>query len=244
MLGVFLSFAAAHMLYLALHLETSSFPKPFTPRQEVEAFAAYKQGDLHARDEIIRHNLRLVAHIVKKYYAAPGDQEDLISIGTIGLIKAVNSFDSQKQARFSTYASKCIENEIRMQFRKTKKNPGTVSMQEPIEAGHDGSALTIIDVLPDDFMMDEDYEGREEIARLRQLVDGLAGRERQVVVLRYGLGGQPPMTQQEVAGLLDISRSYVSQRGYCKWGEIGRCNGRKCQFFVHFAARLWAAWRA
>lgn len=211
MLGVFLSFAAAHMLYLALHLETSSFPKPFTPRQEVEAFAAYKQGDLHARDEIIRHNLRLVAHIVKKYYAAPGDQEDLISIGTIGLIKAVNSFDSQKQARFSTYASKCIENEIRMQFRKTKKNPGTVSMQEPIEAGHGGSALTIIDVLPDDFMMDEDYEGREEIARLRQLVDGLAGRERQVVVLRYGLGGQPPMTQQEVAGLLDISRSYVSR---------------------------------
>ena len=112
MFGVFFSFAAAHMLYLALHLETSSFPRPLTPRQEVEAFAAFRQGDLEARDRIIRHNLRLVAHIVKKYYAAPGEQEDLISIGTIGLIKAVNSFDSEKQARFSTYASKCIENAI------------------------------------------------------------------------------------------------------------------------------------
>lgn len=125
MLGVFFSFAAAHMLYLALHLETSSFPRPLTPRQEVEAFAALRQGDLQARDEIIRHNLRLVAHIVKKYYAAPGEQEDLISIGTIGLIKAVNSFDSEKQARFSTYASKCIENAILSQgrFGVEKKYP-------------------------------------------------------------------------------------------------------------------------
>ena len=98
-----------------------------------------------------------------------------------------------------------------MQFRKVRKTPGTVSMQEPIESGRDGSGLTIIDVLPDDFMMDEDYEGREEIARLRQLVEGLNGRDRQVIVLRYGLGGQPPMTQQEVAGLLNISRSYVSR---------------------------------
>lgn len=212
MFGVFFSFAAAHILYLALHLETSSFPRPLTPRQEVEAFAALRQGDLHARDEIIRHNLRLVAHIVKKYYAAPGEQEDLISIGTIGLIKAVNSFDSEKQARFSTYASKCIENEIRMQFRRMRKNPGTVSMQEPIESGRDGGGLTVIDVLPDDFMMDEDYEGREEVAQLRRLVQTLGGRERQVIVLRYGLGGQPPMTQQEVASLLDISRSYVSRR--------------------------------
>lgn len=211
MLGAFFSYVAAHTLYLALHLETSGFPKPFTPRQEIEAFAAFRQGDLHARDEIIRHNLRLVAHIVKKYYAAPGEQEDLISIGTIGLIKAVNSFDESKQARFSTYASKCIENEIRMQFRKLRKSPATVSMQEPIESGRDGGGLTVIDLLPDDFMLDEDYEGREEVARLRQLVDTLSGRERQVIVLRYGLGGQPPLTQQEVAGLLHISRSYVSR---------------------------------
>lgn len=99
-----------------------------------------------------------------------------------------------------------------MQFRRMRKNPGTVSMQEPIESGRDGGGLTVIDVLPDDFMMDEDYEGREEVAQLRRLVQTLGGRERQVIVLRYGLGGQPPMTQQEVASLLDISRSYVSRR--------------------------------
>ena len=143
MFGVFFSFIASHILYLALHLETGSFPRPLTPRQEVEAFAAFKQGDMAARDRIIRHNLRLVAHVVKKYYSLPGDAEDLISIGTIGLIKAVNSFDNTKQARFSTYASRCIDNEVRMSFRKQKKAPATVSMNEPIEAGKDGSALTV-----------------------------------------------------------------------------------------------------
>ena len=211
MFGVFFSFIASHILYLALHLETGSFPRPLTPRQEVEAFAAFKQGDMAARDRIIRHNLRLVAHVVKKYYSLPGDAEDLISIGTIGLIKAVNSFDNTKQARFSTYASRCIDNEVRMSFRKQKKAPATVSMNEPIEAGKDGSALTVIDVVPDDFLLDEDCERRDETARLRQLVDGLSGRQRQVVLLRYGLSGQPPMTQQEVASLLGISRSYISR---------------------------------
>ncbi|WP_417025004.1 sigma-70 family RNA polymerase sigma factor [Candidatus Allofournierella excrementavium] len=211
MFGVFFSFIASHILYLALHLETGSFPRPLTPRQEVEAFAAFKAGDMAARDRIIRHNLRLVAHVVKKYYSLPGDAEDLISIGTIGLIKAVNSFDNTKQARFSTYASRCIDNEVRMSFRKQKKAPATVSMNVPIEAGKDGSALTVIDVVPDDFLLDEDCERRDETARLRQLVDGLSGRQRQVVLLRYGLSGQPPMTQQEVADLLGISRSYISR---------------------------------
>lgn len=211
MFGEFFSFIASHILYLALHLETGSFPRPLTPRQEVEAFAAFKQGDMAARDRIIRHNLRLVAHVVKKYYSLPGDAEDLISIGTIGLIKAVNSFDNTKQARFSTYASRCIDNEVRMSFRKQKKAPATVSMNEPIEAGKDVSALTVIDVVPDDFLLDEDCERRDETARLRQLVGGLSGRQRQVVLLRYGLGGQPPMTQQEVADLLGISRSYISR---------------------------------
>ena len=211
MFGEFFSFIASHILYLALHLETGSFPRPLTPRQEVEAFAAFKQGNMAARDRIIRHNLRLVAHVVKKYYSLPGDAEDLISIGTIGLIKAVNSFDNTKQARFSTYASRCIDNEVRMSFRKQKKAPATVSMNEPIEAGKDGSALTVIDVVPDDFLLDEDCERRDETARLRQLVGGLSGRQRQVVLLRYGLGGQPPMTQQEVADLLGISRSYISR---------------------------------
>ena len=112
MFGVFFSFIASHILYLALHLETGSFPRPLTPRQEVEAFAAFKAGDMAARDRIIRHNLRLVAHVVKKYYTQSGDQEDLISIGTIGLIKAVASFDGSKGTRLATYAARCIENAI------------------------------------------------------------------------------------------------------------------------------------
>lgn len=211
MLEVFLQFLASQVLYLALHLESGSFPRPLTPRQEVEAFAALRRGDLEARDTIIQHNLRLVAHIVKKYCALPGDAEDLISIGTIGLIKAVNSFDSTKQVRFSTYASRCIENEIRMHLRRKRKAPLTLSMQEPIQTSKDGSHLTVLDVVPDDFLLDEDCEFREESGRLRALVQQLTGRERQVILLRYGLSGQPPLTQQQVAQLLGISRSYVSR---------------------------------
>lgn len=112
MFSVIFSFIATHILYFALHLESSSFPKPLSAREEIEAFAAFKAGDMAARDKLIQHNLRLVAHIVKKYYAQPGGQEDFISIGTIGLIKAVNSFDNTKGARFATYASRCIENTI------------------------------------------------------------------------------------------------------------------------------------
>lgn len=121
MLSVFLSFMASHIVYLALHLEGGSFPKPLTPRQEIEAFEAFHAGDLKARDRLIRHNLRLVAHVVKKYYTIPGDADDLISIGTIGLIKAVNSFDNTKKARFSTYASRCIENAILSSASKIQK---------------------------------------------------------------------------------------------------------------------------
>ncbi len=211
MFGIFFNFLASHVLYLALHLESSGFPKPLTARQEIEAFAAFKAGDMEARDRIIRHNLRLVAHIVKKYYSIPGDAEDLISIGTIGLIKAVNSFDNTKKVRFSTYASRCVENEILMSFRRERKAPSTVSMQDPIETGRDGSSLTVIDVVPDEFILDEDYETREESQLLRRLVDQLTGRERQVILLRYGLSGQPPLTQQQVADLLGISRSYISR---------------------------------
>lgn len=211
MLEVFLQFLASQVLYLALHLESGSFPRPLTPRQEVEAFAALRRGDPDARDTIIQHNLRLVAHIAKKYCTLPGDAEDLISIGTIGLIKAVSSFDSTKQVRFSTYASRCIENEIRMHLRRERKAPLTLSMQEPIQTGKDGSHLTVLDVVPDDFLLDEDCEYREESSRLRTLVQQLDGRERQVILLRYGLSGQAPLTQQQVAQLLGISRSYVSR---------------------------------
>jgi RNA polymerase sporulation-specific sigma factor len=211
MLFTLLQFFAGKFLYLALHLESGSFPRPLTAKEEAEAFAALRRGDESARDTIIQHNLRLVAHIAKKYYAAPCDQDDLISIGTIGLIKAVNTFDSTRQARFSTYASKCIENELRMQFRRERKSAATVSLQETLETAKDESALTLSDVLQDGFCMEEDCERQDEAAHLRALIDGLTARERQIILLRYGMAGQPPLTQLETAQLLQISRSYVSR---------------------------------
>ena len=205
-----LQFFATKFLFLALHLESGSFPKPLSAREEEAAFAALRAGDPTAREKLIRHNLRLVAHIVKKYYAMPGDQEDLVSIGTIGLIKAVDTFDSTRRARFSTYASRCIENEIRMQFRRNKKSNAVVSLQETLEADGD-SALTLADVLQDGFRMEETCETQDEVRRVRLLLDSLPARERQILVLRYGLSGQPPMTQLETAGVLHISRSYISR---------------------------------
>ena len=205
-----LQFFATKFLFLALHLESGCFPRPLTAREEAAAFSALRAGDAAAREKLIRHNLRLVAHIVKKYYALPGDQEDLVSIGTIGLMKAVDTFDTTRKARFSTYASRCIENEIRMQFRRERKNGQTVSLQEALEADGD-SALTLADVIQDGFCMEDSCERQEDVRRLRQLLDTLPARERQILLLRYGLAGQPPLTQLETAGLLGISRSYVSR---------------------------------
>ena len=211
MLLSLLQFFATKFLVLALHLEAGSFPKPLTAREEIETFAALRAGDGSAREKLIRHNLRLVAHVAKKYYAQPGDQEDLISIGTIGLMKAVDTFDSTRKARFSTYASRCIENELRMYFRRERKNGGTVSLQETLEAGKDDTALTLSDVLQDGFCMEDRCEQQDEVRRLRQLIEGLPARERKLILLRYGLAGQPPLTQLETAKLLQISRSYVSR---------------------------------
>ena len=205
-----LQFFATKFLVLALHLESGSFPRPLSAREETEAFAALRAGDPAAREKLIQHNLRLVARIVKKYYALPGDQDDLVSIGTIGLMKAVDTFDSARRTRFSTYASRCIENELRMQFRRERKTGGTVSLQETLESD-EASSLTLADVLQDSFCMEEVCEKQAEIRRARLLLDGLPARERQIILLRYGLAGQPPLTQLEVAGLLNISRSYVSR---------------------------------
>ncbi len=210
MLLTLLQFFATKFLYLALHLESGSFPRPLSAREEAECFAALRAGDTSMREKLIRHNLRLVAHIVKKYYALPGDQDDLISIGTIGLMKAVDTFDAARRARFSTYASRCIENEIRMQFRRDRKNGTAVSLQEGLEADV-GSALTLADVLQDSFCMEEACERQDDARRVRLLLETLPARERQILLLRYGLGGQPPLTQLEVSGMLGISRSYVSR---------------------------------
>ena len=207
--GIFLQAAAGHMLYLALHLESGSFPRPLTAAEEQAAFAAMALGDRTARDKLIRHNLRLVAHVAKKYYTTPDKQDDFISIGTIGLIKAVDTYDPARTLRFASYASQCIQNELRMHLRRVRREAGTLSLQEPLE-GENGM-LTLADTLPDEAVMEEDCERRDAAARLRTLVEQLPERERRLLTLRYGLGGGAPLTQQEVAARFGISRSYVSR---------------------------------
>ena len=199
MLLTLLQFFATKFLFLALHLESGCFPRPLTAREEAAAFSALHAGDAAAREKLIRHNLRLVAHIVKKYYALPGDQEDLVSIGTIGLMKAVDTFDATRKARFSTYASRCIENEIRMQFRRERKSGQTVSLQEALEADGD-SALTLADVIQDGFCMEDSCERQEDVRRLRQLLDTLPARELTAAV-RAGRAAAPdPAGDRRVAG--------------------------------------------
>ena len=207
--GIFLQVAAGHMLYLALHLESGSFPRPLTAAEEQAVFAAMALGDRSARDKLIRHNLRLVAHVAKKYYTTPDKQDDFISIGTIGLIKAVDTYDPARTVRFASYASQCIQNELRMYLRRVRREAGTLSLQEPLE-GENGM-LTLADTLPDEAVMEEDCERRDAAVRLRTLVEQLPERDRQLLTLRYGLGGGAPLTQQEVAARFGISRSYVSR---------------------------------
>ena len=187
-----------------------SLPPPLTPEQEKALLTRMMAGDAAARDDLITHNLRLVVYLAKKYENSGVPQEDMISIGTIGLIKAVNTFTPARNIKLATYASRCIENEIRMQFRRNRKTGGTVSLQEALESDGD-SALTLADVLQDSFCMEDTCETQDDIRRMRQLLDGRPARERQIILLRYGLSGQPPLTQLETAKLLDISRSYVSR---------------------------------
>lgn len=211
-LGLFLQAAAGHVLYLALHLESGSFPRPLSPARERQAFAELRAGGpqaARARDLLIRHNLRLVAHVTKKYYATSAGQDDLISIGTIGLIKAVDTFDPDRASKFSSYASRCIENELRMELRRIRREGTQLSLQDPLEGA--GDQLTLADTLPDPAVMEDDCEQRADAARLRQMVDTLPPRERELLVLRYGLQGKPPQTQQQVAAQFGISRSYISR---------------------------------
>lgn len=212
MFSTVLSIVLAKMLFLALHLESRTLPKPLTEKQEKEEFAKYHSGDKQARDTIIKHNLRLVAHVAKKYYQNPQDNEDLISIGTIGLIKAVQNFTYDKNTKFSTYAAKCIENEILMSFRKQKLNENIVYLEDNLEVNNDSSHLSFKDSIQDEFELEEYCrlsESRQEIMHL--VTSKLDGRERQIIILRYGLGGNDPMTQQQVCEILNISRSYVSR---------------------------------
>ena len=199
------------MLY-SLQLSTGSFPKPLPEEEERYYLKLAKEGDLKARNVLIERNLRLVAHIMKKYYAQTADQEDLISIGTIGLIKGIETFDQSKGSRLATYAARCIENEILMYFRAQRKNAQDVSLSDYIETGNDGAALSLMDVVSDEADLLEQVADREAVEKLKQVVDRcLTPQERQVIVLRYGLGGEEPCRQREVARRTGISRSYVSR---------------------------------
>jgi RNA polymerase sporulation-specific sigma factor len=201
------------LLHLILGLDTPhNFPPPLPAKEEEEAFRRARAGDEEARQTLILHNLRLVSHIVRKYYATANNQEDLVSIGTIGLVKAVDTFRIDNGARFATYAAKCIQNEILMHFRSQKKRSAEVSMNETIDVDRDGNPLTYTDVISSEEDLPEEVMRSVEADRALTLVrTRLDTRERQVITLRFGLNGAPALTQKEVADRLGISRSYVSR---------------------------------
>ena len=211
-LWLFLQSAASHLLYLALRLETGSFPKPLSAKEEQAAFAAMRAGDAAARETLICHNLRLVAHIVKKYQSSGEDTEDLISVGTIGLIKAVNTFTPERSIKLATYASRCIGNEILMYLRKSSNRRQDASIDEPLNTDTDGNELLLMDVLTsDDPQVGEELERSAERAALRGAVGRLSPRERRIMELRFGLNHEKEHTQKEVADTLGISQSYISR---------------------------------
>ncbi len=202
---------------LRLSSAGGSFPKPLTAAEERYYLARSAEGDLEARNILIERNLRLVAHIMKKYYTPSADQEDLISIGTIGLIKGISTFDASKGARLATYAARCVENEILMYFRSLRKGAQDVSLSDCIETGRDGNALSLLDTICSEEDLFEELSTRELHGQLRALVERiLTPREKLVVTLRYGLDGNAPLTQREIAAQCGISRSYVSRGAYCK----------------------------
>ena len=204
-------------LFLVGHVRSASFPKPLAPVEERQAVAELLSGSEDARDRLILHNLRLCAHIANKY-AARGkltrrrELDDLISIGTVGLIKAVDTFSPDKGA-LSGYAARCIENEIRMSLRTEKKQVGEVSMEEPLGRDREGNEVSVLDLVgTDGEEIFEEVRRRLDGDRLRSLMDRALGRrEKQVLLWRYGLDGEPPLTQQQVAERLRISRSYISR---------------------------------
>lgn len=203
----------SRFLHVMLGIGTPrGFPPPLSAEEERACFIRAREGDCGARERLIVHNLRLVSHIVRKYYSSSNMQEDLVSVGSLGLIKAVDSFDINKGARFATYAAKCIQNEILMFFRSQRKQQAEVSINDAIDYDREGNPLTYIDVISCEENMAEELDLRLDSARVRYFVDTvLCERERQIIRLRYGLDGSRAMTQREVAAMLGISRSYVSR---------------------------------
>ena len=206
MLGQYVCFFILHVC------GGGSFPKPLSEKQEREYLRKMHEGDIGARNKLVEHNLRLVAHIIKKYYGVQTEQDDLVSIGTIGLIKAIDTFKPDKNIRLSSYASRCIENEILMHFRSAKKTAQDVSLNETIDTDKDGNPLTLMDIMAvDDNILDE-LDRKLNGRKLGQFIrEELTDRERQIIVMRDGLGGREPMTQKKDAKIMNISRSYVSR---------------------------------
>ena len=204
---------ATNIYYLALHVTgAGSFPPPLSAEEEEYLLEKCRNGDNDARNKLIEHNLRLVAHIVKKYYASGCEQEDLISIGTIGLIKAVSTFKSDRGIRLATYSARCIENEILMYFRNLKKTAQDVYISDPIDTDKDGNTITLIDVIADESDVSERLDTKIKLDRLKEIFGNtLDRREKKIIELRYGLGGCKELTQREIAAMLHISRSYVSR---------------------------------
>lgn len=208
----FMLLISSALIMLRLGDNASSFPRPLKAEEERECIRRMQEGDMDARNTLIEHNLRLVMHIIKKYYTASADAEDLVSIGTIGLIKGVSTYRPDKGVRLATYASKCIENEILMHFRSQKKNANEVSLSGALDGEGEGDGLSILDTIADETDMLEDLARQESIRRVRTAVEKcLVGREAQIIELRYGLNGKSPMAQREVAKIVGISRSYVSR---------------------------------
>ncbi len=203
----------ANMIFLVLHVtDADSFPKPLSDKEEAEAVNGLVNGDEKAKAKLIRHNLRLVAHIVKKYYSQNTDQDDLISIGTIGLIKGINSFRPEKGVKLATYCARCIDNEILMHFRASKKNSLEISFDEPIETDNEGNPLTLMDIIATNDTIIDDIDTKNKIIKLNNIIKNMPkSREKEILIYRYGLNGTYPLTQREIADKMNISRSYVSR---------------------------------
>ncbi|MBR6209104.1 MAG: RNA polymerase sporulation sigma factor SigK [Oscillospiraceae bacterium] len=199
--------------FLTLRLGNSgSFPRPLSAEEERSYVERWCHGDMEARNVLIEHNLRLVAHIIKKYYTAVGDADDLISIGTIGLIKGISTYRPDKGVRLATYASRCVENEVLMFLRSSRKTALDVSLSDSLESDAEGNDLSVLDTLADERDLAEEIASAELCSRLQSYVEtSLDAREAEIIRLRYGLSGQPPLTQRETAQRCGISRSYVSR---------------------------------
>lgn len=203
----------SNLFFFALHVSSNNaFPPPLSAKKEAELLEKSAAGDIDARNKLVEHNLRLVVHIVKKYYGTYSDQEDLFSIGTIGLIKGVSTFNAQKGSRLATYAARCIENEILMYFRACKKRAQDVHISDPIDTDKDGNALTLSDILSDDSDIVDIIDKKIKLSKLGSIIDkALDEREKNIIKLRYGLDGNKELTQHEIAEKFGISRSYVSR---------------------------------